>query len=193
VTPRFPLVIALIGALAAAEPWAAPDRPPELPAGGTAQVAFPPWDDAEGLVVAAVASAHRQVFVQAFSFTSEAIAIALIAAKRRGVDVRITADREQTFGGERTRIPDLAAAGIPVWLEVRYTAAHSKVMIIDPDSPDPKQSVLITGSYNWTWSAQHRNAENLLIVRGNPALTRAYLRNWERRQRDALIYDGSPR
>lgn len=189
-TLRFPLLIAIIGALAAAELWAAPDRPPEFPAAGTAQVAFPPWDDAEALVVAAVADARRQVFVQAFNITSEAIAGALIAAKRRGVDVRITADREQTFGGERTRIPDLAAAGIPIWLEVRYTAAHSKVMIIDPESQEP---VLITGSYNWTWSAQHRNAENLLIVRGNPALTQAYLRNWERRQRDALIYDGSPR
>jgi|AP12_2_1047962.scaffolds.fasta_scaffold11639_2 phosphatidylserine/phosphatidylglycerophosphate/cardiolipin synthase-like enzyme len=190
---RFPLLIALIGALAAAELWAAPDRPPEFPAAGTVQVAFPPWDDAEALVVAAVADARRQVFVQAFSFTSEAVAGALIAAKRRGVDVRITADREQTFGGERTRIPDLAAAGIPIWLEVRYTAAHSKVMIIDPDSPESKECVLITGSYNWTWSAQHRNAENLLIVRGNPALTHAYLRNWERRQRDALKYEGSPR
>jgi len=190
VTLRFPLLIALIGALAATALQAAPDRPPEFPAAGTVQAAFPPWDDAEALVVAAVADARRQVFVQAFSFTSEAVAGALIAAKRRGVDVRITADREQTFGGERTRIPDLAAAGIPIWLEVRYTAAHSKVMIIDPKS---QESVLITGSYNWTWSAQHRNAENLLIVRGNPALSRAYLRNWERRQRDALIYDGSPR
>ncbi|MGB8435029.1 MAG: phospholipase D family protein [Burkholderiales bacterium] len=192
-TLRIPLSIALIGALAVAELWAAPDQPPEFPSAGTIQVAFPPWDDAEALVVAAVADARRQVFVQAFSFTSDAVAGALIAAKRRGVDVRITADREQTFGGERTRIPDLAAAGIPVWLEVRYTAAHSKVMIIDPGSPDSKEPVLITGSYNWTWSAQHRNAENLLIVRGNRALTQAYLRNWERRQRDSLKYDGSAR
>jgi phosphatidylserine/phosphatidylglycerophosphate/cardiolipin synthase-like enzyme len=190
VTLRIALSIALIGALTAAKLWAAPDRPPEYPAAGTVQVAFPPWDNAEALLVAAVADARQQVFVQAFNFTSEAVARALIAAKRRGVDVRITADREQTFGGERTRIPDLAAAGIPIWLEVRYTAAHSKVMIIDPEA---QESVLITGSYNWTWSAQHRNAENLLIMRGNRALTQAYLRNWERRQRDALKYDGSPR
>ncbi len=189
-TLRIPLLIALVGALAMAELWAAPARPPELPAVGTVQVAFPPWDDAEALVVAAVADARRQIFVQAFNLTSRAVADALIAAQRRGVDVRITADREQTFGGEHTRIPDLAAAGIPIWLEVRYTAAHSKVMIIDPKS---QACVLITGSYNWTWSAQHRNAENLLIVRGNPALTQAYVRNWQRRQRDALQYDGSAR
>ncbi len=189
-TARFRLLVALLGILSVAGVRAAPDPPPEYPSAGTAQAAFPPWDDAEALIVAAVAGARRQVLVQAFSFTSRAVAQALIEAKRRGVDVRITADREQTFGGELTRIPDLAAAGIPIWLEVRYAAAHSKVMIVDPDSQAP---VLITGSYNWTWSAQRRNAENLLILRGNRELTRAYVRNWERRQRDALRYGEAPK
>ena len=169
-TLRAGLLIAVIGLLAAAGSRAEPGPPPEYPAMGTVQVAFPPWDDAEALVVAAIAAARRQIFVQAFALTSGAVARALIAAKRRGVDVRLTADREQTFSGEFTRIPDLAAAGVPIWLEVRYAAAHSKVMIIDPDTREP---VLITGSYNWTWSAQHRNAENLLIVRRNRDLTRA--------------------
>jgi phosphatidylserine/phosphatidylglycerophosphate/cardiolipin synthase-like enzyme len=132
------------GLLVFAELPAGPAAPPEHAATGTVQVAFPPWDDAEALVVAAIADARRQILVQAFSFTSAAIARALIAAKRRGVDVRMTADREQTFGGEFTRVPELAAAGIPIWLEVRYVAAHSKVMIIDSASDAP---VLITGSY----------------------------------------------
>jgi len=180
----------LIGVIMMADLRAAVDAPPEHLAAGTVQVAFPPWDDAEALVVGAIAGARQQIFVQAFSFTSKAIARALIAAKRRGVDVQITADREQTFSGELTRIPDLATAGIPIWLEVRYAAAHSKVMIIDPDSREP---VVITGSYNWTWSAQHRNAENLVIVRRNPELTRAYVQNWERRRRDALRYGGGIR
>lgn len=181
---------AVCGVLVATPVWAEPDRPPEYRGNGTVQVAFPPWDDAEGLVVAAIRDARRQIFVQAFSFTSRKIARALIEAHQRGVTVQITADREQTFGGESTRIPDLAAAGIPIWLEVRYVAAHSKTMIIDPDATDP---VLITGSYNWTWSAQHRNAENLLIVRGNRDLARAYLGNWERRRADALRYGKAPR
>ena len=184
------LLVAVFALIAVTDLQAGPVRPPEYPATGTVQVAFPPFDDAEKLVVAAIAGAREQIYVQAFSFTSWAVARALIDAKRRGVDVRMTADREQTFGGESTRIPELAAAGIPIWLEVRYTAAHSKVMIIDPDSAEP---VLITGSYNWTWSAQHRNAENLLIVRRNPDLARAYLRNWKRRQGDALPYDQGAR
>lgn len=76
----------------------------------------------------------------------------------------MTADREQVYGAGFTRIPELAGAGIPVWLEVRYAAAHSKVMIIDADT---RESVVITGSFNWTSAAQRKNAENLLIVRRN--------------------------
>ena len=30
-----------------------------------------------------------------------------------------------------------AAAGIPVWLEVRYAAAHNKIMVIDPGEALP--------------------------------------------------------
>lgn len=154
-------------------------------AAGTTQVAFPPWDNAERLVIDAIDAAKKQVLVQAYAFTSRGIAGALIAAKRRGVDVRITADRGQTLSGDNSRIPDLAAAGIPVFIEVRYASAHNKTMVIDAGSSEP---VVLTGSFNWTWGAQHRNAENLLILRRNPELTRAYLDNWQRHLADAVPY-----
>ncbi|MCZ7563700.1 MAG: phospholipase D family protein [Burkholderiales bacterium] len=159
--------------------------PRELAAAGTVQVAFPPWDDAEGLVVAAIDAARRQIRVQTFTFSNRAIARALVAARQRGVDVAVTADRGQVYGAGFTRIPELARAGIPVWLEVRYAAAHSKVMVIDADT---RESVLITGSFNWTSAAQRKNAENLLIVRRNRDLALEYLANWERRRAQALPY-----
>lgn len=174
---------ALLFALAAGTAHA--KVPPPLVAMGTVQIAFAPWDDAEGLIVRTIRSARRQILVQAYIFTSRAIAQALIAARQRGVEVQITADREQTFAGEASRIPELAAAGIPVWLEVRYGAAHNKVMIIDASEPN---SAVITGSYNWTSSAQRRNAENVLVVRRNAELTQAYFENWQRHRADALPY-----
>jgi phosphatidylserine/phosphatidylglycerophosphate/cardiolipin synthase-like enzyme len=154
------------------------------------QVAFPPWDDAETMIVAAIASAKHEILVQAFNFTSRKLANALIAAKRRGVDVRVTADREQTFSGDNSRIPDLAAAGIPVALEVRFQSAHNKAMVIDAAHAD---SAVITGSYNWTFAAQNRNAENVLVFRRNPELVHAYAANWHRHAAQALAYDAQPR
>lgn len=154
---------------------------------GTAQALFSPWDDIEGAVVAAVRAARREVLVQAFSFTSRSIARALIEAKARGVDVRVTADAAETERIENGRIPDLAAAGVAVFIEDRYQSAHNKVMVIDADASG---GTVITGSFNWTFAAQRRNAENVLIIRGNPALARRYRDNWERHRADARPYGG---
>ncbi len=159
--------------------------PPEVPAQGTVQVAFTPWDNAEAMIVACIRQAKHQILVQAFSFTSRALANALIAAKRRGVEVQVMADREQTFSGEASRIPELVRAGIPVMLEVRYQSAHNKIMVMDAGSAD---AAVITGSYNWTYAAQHKNAENVLILRHNPDVANAYAANWRRHFADALPY-----
>ena len=161
--------------------------PPVFPAQGTVQVAFTPWDNAEGMIVDGIRRAKQQILVQAFSFTSRALANALIAAKRRGVDVQVMADREQTFSGESSRIPELVQAGIPVTLEVRYQSAHNKVMVMDAGTAD---AAVITGSYNWTYAAQNKNAENVMILRHNPDIANAYAANWRRHYADALPYAG---
>ncbi|HUX24217.1 MAG TPA: phospholipase D family protein [Burkholderiales bacterium] len=161
------------------------ETPPVFAAQGTVQVAFTPWDNAEAMIAGCVRQAKRQILVQAYSFTSRVLAKALVAAKRRGVDVQVMADREQTFSGEASRIPELVRAGIPVMLEVRYQSAHNKVMVIDAGSAD---AAVITGSYNWTYAAQYKNAENVLILRHNPNIANAYAANWRRHFADALPY-----
>jgi phosphatidylserine/phosphatidylglycerophosphate/cardiolipin synthase-like enzyme len=159
--------------------------PAVFPAQGTVQVAFTPWDNAEAMIVDGIRRAKHQILVQAFSFTSRAVANALIAAKKRGVDVQVMADREQTFSGEASRIPDLVQAGIPVALEVRYQSAHNKVMVMDAETAD---AAVITGSYNWTYAAQYKNAENVLILRHSPDIANAYAANWRRHYAEALPY-----
>lgn len=160
--------------------WAFAAGADPFPASGTVEVLFTPWDDAEGAIIRALDEARQSVHVQAFLLTSRSIAKALQEARARGVAVEVLADREMVRKGENSQIPQLAAAGIPVWLETRYASAHNKVILIDALTA---RGTLITGSYNFTWSAQARNAENLLILRDNPALLRRYLDNW-RRHRD---------
>lgn len=136
----------------------------------------------------AIRAAKMQVLVQAYAFTSGPIAGELIDAKKRGVDVRVTADQEQTERIRTSRVGDLARAGIPVWIETRYQAAHNKTMVIDAGGPVP---VVITGSYNWTVAAQRRNAENVLILSGAADLAQAYKVNWERHRAEAQPYTPS--
>jgi phosphatidylserine/phosphatidylglycerophosphate/cardiolipin synthase-like enzyme len=161
----------------------------EVPASGTVEALFTPWDDAEGTLLHEIGGARHTVHVQAYLVTSRNIARALTMAYRRGVQVELLADREMMMKGENSQVPHLAAAGIPIWLETRYAAAHNKIIIIDADDKHP---VVMTGSYNFTFSAQARNAENLLVLRGNRPLARSYLTNWQRHRAEAVEYRGEP-
>ncbi len=161
-----------------------------LPASGTVEVLFTPWDDAEGAIVRTLGEARQSIHVQAYLLTSRSIAKALHEAQARGVAVEVLADREMVAKGENSLVPKLAAAGIPVWLETRYANAHNKVLLIDAVG---EQGTVITGSYNFTWSAQARNAENLLILRGNVPLVRRYLDNWRRHRDEAERMSGANR
>jgi phosphatidylserine/phosphatidylglycerophosphate/cardiolipin synthase-like enzyme len=152
----------------------------------TIELAFTPGQDAAGLIIETIARARRQVLVQAFSFTHDGIADALIAAHWRGVDVRLIADGEQTRKMRREQISAIAAAGVPVWLDNEHLSAHDKVMVVDAD--DAKAAAVITGSYNFTKAAQYRNGENVLVLRGNPALAQAYRNNWQRHLAHARPY-----
>ncbi len=149
-----------------------------ITASGTVQVLFTPGDDAAGQIVLTIEQAQKQVLVQTFSFTSKEIAQALIRAKQRGVDVRVIADAEQILRMDgRGKVATVADGGVPVFVDSQHSSAHNKVMVIDAGSANP---VVITGSFNFTHSAQHRNAENLLLFRNNRELTAAYLENWRR-------------
>lgn len=163
-------------AATAFQPVPAPADAP-LAATGTVQVAFSPGDDAAGLIVQAIRQARRQVLVQAYSFTHRNIARALIDARQRGLDVQVLADPEQARRMERGMVNFIAAAGVPVFFDEEHASAHDKVMVIDAETA---HAVVITGSFNFTQAAQHRNSENLLLLRGNPQLTAAYLRNWRK-------------
>jgi len=142
---------------------------------GTVQYAFTPGNRADAMIIAAIASARRQVLVQAYSFTHRRIAEALVSARNRGIDVAMIADHEQTRSNASTVIRNITQSGVPVLLDSLHTAAHNKVIVIDAGDAD---CAVVTGSYNFTYNAQHRNAENVVILRGNPPLCAAFRDNW---------------
>ena len=120
----------------------------------------------------AVHEARKQILVEAYSFTSEPIAVALIEAEKRGVDVEVILDKsqEQARGTEADLISE---NGIPTYIDSAYRIAHDKVMIIDG-------SRVITGSFNFTKSAEVYNAENLLVISNDPPLADQYKQSWNK-------------
>lgn len=170
---------ALGGLLAVTAAWALEPQASPLAAPATAnvRVAFTPGDDAAGQIIDAIRQARKQVLVQAYSFTHDGIARALIEAHKSGIDVKLIADTEQTEKMQRGQVPGMARAGVPVWLDSEHQSAHNKVMVIDAGQP---AALIVTGSYNFTRAAQHKNAENVVFIGGNDALVRSYVANWQR-------------
>ena len=169
--------LALSACLAA--PAAASQR---FAAEGELEVAFSPRDDAEAVVLLVIREARRTLLVQAYVFTSRRVADEIVAAHRRGVKVAVLADAQMNRRAKGNALPRLLAAGVPVALETGYAAAHNKLLIADEAGPG---CAVLTGSYNFSWSAQNRNAENLLVVREHCALVRVYADNWRRHRAEA--------
>lgn len=141
----------------------------------TADVEFSPNGGGESLVVRAVNSAQHQILVQAYNFTDPAILQALYDAKtKRSVDVRFILDKSNEEARYANLIKPFLAAGVPVATDYTVAIAHNKVMVIDGTD-------VITGSFNFTTSAQKRNAENVVWFTHCPAMAGPYIQNWQNR------------
>ncbi|MGA9856070.1 MAG: phospholipase D family protein [Gammaproteobacteria bacterium] len=165
-------------------------HPPQTRAvlsGAQATVDFSPGGDGEALILQAIAAAQYTILVQAYSFTDRRIITALGKARTRGVEVRVILDKSNTqpYEGHTPVASVISAERIPVWIDSSVHIAHNKVIVIDGKA-------LITGSYNFTYSADYDNAENLLVIRSAPELIEAYIDNWKWRQSCAQPYSGQP-
>lgn len=170
------LALALCCASAAAALDPGTDKTPGVTSSATVKAVFSQQDDVAGQIIDALRQARRQILVQAFSFTHDGIARALIEAHQRGVEVKLIADREQTENMDRGQVPRIAAAGVPVWLDGEHQSAHNKIMVIDAATP---AATVITGSFNFTKAAQYKNAENVVFLGNSEKLADAYARNWQ--------------
>ena len=145
---------------------------PVLFGGESAEVCFVPGSDCGALVAHKIDAARTAIRIQAYTFTSPRISHALARARLRGVDVVALLDeREASQPNEAAAIRALVEAKVAVRLDGAHSTAHNKVLVIDG-------ATVITGSFNFSVSAERYSAENVLFIRGNPRLVRPYLDNF---------------
>lgn len=134
-----------------------------------ANVYFSPHGGCIEAIVSEINKAKSEILVQAYSFTSKKIASALADAQARGVNVQIILDKSQRSARGSLAVFELRS-GVRVYIDRLHAVAHNKVMIIDG-------STVITGSFNFTRTAEMKNAENLLVVKSSE-LAQLYRSNW---------------
>jgi phosphatidylserine/phosphatidylglycerophosphate/cardiolipin synthase-like enzyme len=145
---------------------------PQVQLGDTrVEVYFSPEDGVAKYVLQRLAAAKRSIHFLTFSYTSSAIADAMVAQAQAGLPVRGVFER-QNAGGTGSAFSRLRHGGVDVLEDGNCYILHHKLIVID-------QQTVITGSYNFTNSAERDNDENLVIV-DDPALAHAYLEEFQR-------------
>ncbi|MGC8737637.1 MAG: phospholipase D-like domain-containing protein [Candidatus Hydrogenedens sp.] len=132
---------------------------------------FAPEDGVERRIIEEVQNTNKSIRFMAFSFTSESIANSFVRAKDRGVDIQGVFEKRNA-GNIASKDEYLKHAGINVRWDSKPKNMHHKVMIFD------EQKVL-TGSYNFTDSAEKRNDENVIII-DNHEIARFYIDEFHR-------------
>lgn len=118
---------------------------------------FSPDRGTADLIIGFIDRCEETIDAAVYSITHDGIADALIRAHNRGVKVRVLTDNLQASN----RYADdeaLENAGVDLRRDLSSASMHDKFVIGD-------KKAVGTGSFNWTKSADERNAENFVIIR----------------------------
>ncbi len=96
----------------------------------------------------------------------------MIERAAAGVKVMGVFDEDQYHSNAGTEFDRLTSAGLDVRLDGNPRLMHHKVIIIDG-------KLVITGSYNFSYNAEHNNDENTLIIH-NQNLAGQYLAEFQK-------------
>ena len=145
---------------------------PELQAeNADVKIMFSPADECGGVILKMISSAQKSIELAIYHLTSRSLAKALVMASKNGVSVRVYADGENARE-YYSKINFLKKNGVPVKIESGEGLMHNKFCVID-------DSTVITGSYNWTTSADLKNDENLLLI-DSKEIARTYRLQFEK-------------
>jgi phosphatidylserine/phosphatidylglycerophosphate/cardiolipin synthase-like enzyme len=130
------------------------------------QCYFSPSDKTTSKIIEVIDGAQESVEFAVLVFTENTLGTAILDAHNRGIDVRGIVDYTDYSGDEYSY---LLENGVNV-LEYENedgsqwpigATLHHKYAVIDQNTDN---AVLVTGSHNWSASAESRNDENTLII-----------------------------
>lgn len=136
------------------------------------ETCFAPDDGCAGKLVRLLGQAQQSIRFLAFSFTSDALAQAMIERIEAGVEVAGVMEASQVRSNSGTDFNRLRLAGANLRLDGNSRNMHHKVLILD-------ERVVVFGSYNFSFFAENRNDENLIIAT-DPHIAAQFLEEFER-------------
>lgn len=119
---------------------------------------FSPNGGAASKVINWIDQANETIHVLIYSFTNDDIGEAIVKAHQRGVEIKVVFEKSQV--SQYSEYIKLRTAGILVKNDTNSGLMHHKVAIVDG-------YIVLTGSFNWSASAEERNNENLIVIKSD--------------------------
>ncbi len=124
----------------------------------TVEVYYAPENAPGDRLVMLYQHAKQYIYVSVYGMTYPGAVKALVAAKKRGVDVRMLTDRERAQDvKQRIALETLRMAGIPIRINRHEGLMHLKQVVIDDE-------INTSGSMNHTTSGNRYNDERMDII-----------------------------
>lgn len=136
------------------------------------EIYFSPDDGVAAHLLELLGDAEQSIYFMAFSFTSDDLGKLMRKKFLAGLDIAGVMEAEQVRSNTGTEYDLLLQSGIDVRLDGNPGQMHHKIIVID-------RKVVITGSYNFSASAETRNDENLIVIY-SPTIAEQYLAEFQR-------------
>jgi len=118
-------------------------------------VYFSPDGQCESKVIEWIGRANSSIHILIYSFTLDSVSDALITAHNEGVEIKIVFEKSQI--SQYSEYQTLKTAGVMIRNDTNSKLMHHKVMIVN-------ETIVLTGSFNWSASGQESNNENLIVL-----------------------------
>lgn len=132
------------------------------------------FENIRSVIINEINSATEEIIVAVYWFTNEELFEKLLAKIQSGVDVQIIIHNDyinnRETGLQFQRFIDL---GGKFFFSDSYNPMHNKFCVID-------KKTLINGSYNWTYYAENRNRENVLVLKEEHLVVSSFREEFER-------------
>lgn len=145
---------------------------------------FSPGEDCRRQLLDLLVAARKTLDISVFTISDDRLSDAIIAAHKRGIQVRLITDNDKALD-QGSDIARLIAYGVDVRMDNTANHMHHKFAVVD-------KRILVNGSFNWTRSATDYNQENILVT-NEPKLVAAYFSEFESLWNEFSVNNVKPR
>ena len=138
---------------------------------------FSPSDATNTHILSTINSANTDLYFGVFTFTVAADANAIVARQTAGVYTAGIVDQNSNTSAAYPILTSGLGTNLKTYVGSGALVYHNKMLIVDPSNACSDPAVL-TGSHNWSTSANTKNDENTLIIH-NDTVANVYYQSFK--------------